>query len=472
MVTRPVVLLAAILMTASLSIPFISSEDPFADSTSHVIFYDGDGNVLSEGDWNYRDIPYCIKVPSAPAGMHFIGWSTEEGSTVPETILPVESDIGYHPVFASADSVHSVEFDPDNGSDVPRVVYCLKGSEYTVPALEEMGFSVKYDRGPFILDGWCSESGNVLSPGDSFVPSSDISLKASWIRSVPVSPVFEKDLEPTLEIERFSDAVLSVTCDDTEGDGLSYEWFLKGGSEASSVATGPQMPLPDTMTSHPGVYTVYVDVTNLDRSAVTKEVTVRSTECVITVEPTYILTVSGTDIVQNLSEGDVVPVPKPAMDGHTLTDISMPNGVSVFDDDTITMPAHDVILIPTWVSDMYDVRFVSEGTSVWQGQYGHGEVITMIAAPLREGYAFQGWYLGNVPYSVGSNLTVTTDVDLVAVWSPETPSCTVDGDERTGVTTVLGSEGVLYWYDSDGVRYLPGETVNVDDGQIYTPVLL
>ena len=469
MVVKPVVVMATILMTAMLLVPFISLDDYSADSTCHVIFYDGEGNVLDERDWAYRVIPYCVDDPSAPDGERFVGWSTDPNPTSSQDMMPVESDTEFYPVFVSSDSVYSITFDPMNDVDQPRELYKAKGSSFTIPGLDELGFVVKDDYGSFVLDSWSDAAGSRYSVGDVVVVSSDMSLTASWVRLLPVLPMFEVDLPSSMVVERFDEASLSVKCNDIEGDGLTYEWYLDDGISESFLATGPQMPLPDTMVSYPGEYMVYVKVTNTDRTAVSKAITVDSNVCTVTVRPSYLLSICGTDYVSLHSEGNVVDLTSVKKDGHTLVDILLPDGTPV-SDGKVTIPGYDLVLTPVWQKEMYDVTYLSEGNILFEGTYAYGDMIPLMGAPVKDGFEFEGWSYSDDLYQPSYNLRVESDLTFEAKWIPASASCVVDGAGVSGDTYVLGSEGVLYWYDSDGIRYLPGETVRIKDGCTYTSV--
>ena len=469
MVVKPAVVMAVLLLTATVLVPFISFDDYSADSTCHIIFYDGGGNVLDERDWAYRAIPYCVDDPSAPEGKRFIGWSTDPDSSSSSNMAPVESDTVFYPVFVPSDSVYSITFDPMNGTSQPKVLYKAKDSSFIVPGLDELGFTVKDDHGPFILYSWSDASGSEYSSGDVIEVSSDTVLTASWIRSHPVAPTFEIDLPSSMVVERFDDVMLSVECDEIEGDGLTYEWYLDDGVSVSSIATGPLMPLPVTMISHPGEYTVYVKVTNTDRTAVSKAITVESNVCTVTVRPSYLLSIHGTDYVSMHSEGDVVNIPSLEKEGHDLMDILMPDGTPVVDG-KVTIPGYDLVLTPVWQRGMYDVVFISEGDVLLEDTYAYGDMVSLMGAPVKVGSVFKGWSYGGILYQPSDNMRVESSMTFESVWEPASVSCTIDGVEVSGDMCTLGSEGILYWYDSDGIRYLPGETIRIKDGCTYTSV--
>ena len=470
MVAKPIVLSVTLVMVIMVALPFVSLDDMSADSMMHVTFYDSDGNVLQESDWTYRTVPYCVESPSAPEGMRFVGWSTISGSDAVMDILPVESDIGYHPVYLPTDSVYGVTFDPENGIDEPRVMYHAKDSIVTIPTLDALGFSTKYDHGPFILDTWMPESGLEQDVGSTFILSSDTMLVAEWIRSVAVTPEFDNDLPSSISIDRFDDYTLSVSCTCVDGDSLTYEWFLRGVSEDTSLGIGSIFHIPDTIASFPGTYIVYVRATNLDRSAVVDMSYADSNMCSITVDATYLLSIHGTDTISEHHAGDSVGITFPFKEGHVLVDLLLPDGTSVFDDDFLIMPSYDVTLKPVWEKDVCRIEYRSEGSVTDVMDVTYGELISLSAGPIRGGYGFSGWTCRGNTFDACTNVCVTSDMVFEACWVPNVPSCMVDGVRYEGDSVVLGSEGVLYWYDQNGIRYLPGETVAVEDGQSFLPI--
>lgn len=471
MVARDSLVLAAILLAVVIVLPLVPSEDPSADSMFHVTFYDSDGSILSEGDWTYRSVPYCVYDPVAPDGTRFVGWCTSASSDVAEPIVPVEHDTIYYPVFMATDSVYGVTFDPSNDTDVPRTLYGERGSVLTIPTLQVLGFDVKYDRGPFILDVWSSPT-DEYAVGQGLELTGDLYLTASWIRSVAVTPEFDEDLPSEVSMDRFSDDGLHVSCTETDGDGITFEWFLRDSSGDTSIGTGPTMSLPDTIVSFPGIYTVFVRATNIDHTAVTETASADSTVCSVTVRGQYVLSVLGTGLTSIHAAGESVTVPEPHREGHSLVGISRSDGIPMSDGNTFVMPGYDLILIPEWEAYVCTVRFFSGEEVIDSDDLAHGTLIQLPVAPVREGSVLKGWSIEGVIHQPGTNVLVRDDMDVHAVWAPLQPECTVDGEAYVGETLVLGAEGVLYWYDSDGTRYLPGETVTVTDGQAFISVPL
>lgn len=76
-------------------------------------------------------------------------------------------------------------------------------------------------------------------------------------------------------------------------------------------------------------------------------------------------------------------------------------------DKTVTVPVKKI---------EYTVIFNSNGGSAVENQtVKHGEKATQPAAPTRENYRFDGWYLGNEAYDF--NTPVTGNIELVAQWT-------------------------------------------------------
>jgi hypothetical protein len=97
-------------------------------------------------------------------------------------------------------------------------------------------------------------------------------------------------------------------------------------------------------------------------------------------------------------------------------------------------------------------------------------MISIMGAPVKDGFVFKGWSHGGILYQPSDNMRVESSMTFESVWEPASVSCMIDGVGVSGDTYTLGSEGILYWYDSDGIRYLPGETIRIKDGCTYTSV--
>ena len=83
---------------------------------------------------------------------------------------------------------------------------------------------------------------------------------------------------------------------------------------------------------------------------------------------------------------------------------------------TVDPETGDIIYTIVWKDKTYTVTFNSNGGSAVEGQtVKHGETAAQPAAPARDGYTFNGWYLNGVAYDF--NTPVTENITLEARWT-------------------------------------------------------
>ena len=95
----------------------------------------------------------------------------------------------------------------------------------------------------------------------------------------------------------------------------------------------------------------------------------------------------------------------------------------------------DVTLVAHWNINQYTVTFNSDGGSaVPEVKQNYNTTINTFAVPTREGYTFDGWYVGevkqNAPYTITSNVT------LVARWTIRQYTVTFNSDGGSAVPEV------------------------------------
>ena len=76
----------------------------------------------------------------------------------------------------------------------------------------------------------------------------------------------------------------------------------------------------------------------------------------------------------------------------------------------------NITLYARWTTESHTVSFNSDGGSTVDNiTVNHGEKVTAPEAPTKYGYAFAGWYVGDIAYDF--NKAVTADVALTAKWN-------------------------------------------------------
>ena len=75
----------------------------------------------------------------------------------------------------------------------------------------------------------------------------------------------------------------------------------------------------------------------------------------------------------------------------------------------------NITLVPTWDILVHTVRFLNyDQSEISRSSVNHGSKATRPNNPLRYGYTFKDWYLGDLPYDF--NYAVYEDVNLIAHW--------------------------------------------------------
>ena len=84
--------------------------------------------------------------------------------------------------------------------------------------------------------------------------------------------------------------------------------------------------------------------------------------------------------------------------------------------DSITMPAEDVVLYATYEAKEYKIRYNSNGAgSVPTETYKCDETVAALPEVSKEGYTFLGWYEGETKVEAGFNMPAR-DINLEAKW--------------------------------------------------------
>ena len=97
-----------------------------------------------------------------------------------------------------------------------------------------------------------------------------------------------------------------------------------------------------------------------------------------------------------------------------------------------TAVSANITLRAKWTKTIYIVTFDSNGgNAVSPQQIGSGEKATEPTPPTRDGYVFDGWYLGENKWSFDS--AITANITLDAKWTSEKVTIVFDYDDYSGV---------------------------------------
>lgn len=108
-----------------------------------------------------------------------------------------------------------------------------------------------------------------------------------------------------------------------------------------------------------------------------------------------------------------------------------------------------------------------------------GEVLTLKSAPVREGYVFKGWKVGEQLYDAEATYTITADVVFEAVWNVIYSYEYVGGygsgelekDETLKIADAPKAEGCSFGGWSDGVTvWQPGDAYTITADVEFTPI--
>jgi len=135
-------------------------------------------------------------------------------------------------------------------------------------------------------------------------------------------------------------------------------------------------------------------------------------------------------------------------------------GSSVYADGQLYGFGSSLSLFAQWTPDVYTLTYSAGGGSVTPDSvnYTVGESALTLAAPLWDGYTFEGWNtapnFSGVSYAQGSVYTPTANTTLYAQWSPDVYIVTYDG-EGAVVSPAFASFTV-----GTGALTLPGTALN------------
>ncbi len=132
---------------------------------------------------------------------------------------------------------------------------------------------------------------------------------------------------------------------------------------------------------------------------------------------------------QNIEEGGVAVKPTdPTQTGYAF--LGWYDGTTLFDFNTVITA--NITLTAKWEAINRTVTFNSDGGSdVSQQIVLDGSKATKPTNPTKEGFTFDGWYDGTVLFNF--NTAITSDITLIAKWTPITYKVTFNSDGGSNV---------------------------------------
>ena len=381
--------------------------------------------------------------------MTFTGWYTDEGCTEPfDWTTRISSPVTIYAGWQ--ESVHhTVTFDVDGGSVGLDAVSVADGGSLTLPPYDG-------EKEGYTFTGWMV--GNVqYSVGDSITVTSDLTVKAVWtVRQYTVS--FDSDVpsqtvdhgqkaalptEPTRSGYTFVQWTLNGSAYDfdtpvTQDTSLVAQWQVvtytvsfdpNGGSSVSpqTVEYGGKATIPTTPTRSGYTFVQWtLDGTAYDFDTVlTGDITlVASWRANTPIEPddTYHIVTFDSDGGSSVSSkrviegGSVVRPEDPVREGYTFIGWFVGDSEYDFSSPVIS----DITLIAHWDAITHTVTFDSDGgSSVDQQTIPYGGKAIEPMAPVKEGFTFIGWFIGDTGYDFDT--VVSEDIVLTAHWTEDEP---------------------------------------------------
>ena len=140
---------------------------------------------------------------------------------------------------------------------------------------------------------------------------------------------------------------------------------------------------------------------------------------------------------QVVNEGGKAIAPTtPTKEGYTFAGWYV--GETAYDFDAAVNA--DVALKAKWTLNTYTVTFDADnGTESTTATVNHGDAAAAPEAPVKAGYTFGGWYLGEAAYDFAT--AVTGDIALKAVWTVNQYTITFDTDGGSEIAPIVQDFG-------------------------------
>ena len=391
-------------------------------------------------------------------GYSFIGWFTDVDCTVEyDWSSNVTSPVTLYAGWSKVKVYHQVSFDVDGGSVDVASESIVHGGTFTFPAYS--GVKEGYD-----FAGW--KVGDVAySAGDTIEVPSDITVKAVWtIRQYTVifdSGIDAQTVDHGQKAIRPEDPVragykfVRWTLDGSEYDfdtpiigniSLVAEWDAitytvtfdsNGGSSVVSqiVNYGGKAVAPSDPTRSGYTFVRWAlngsafDFDTILTGDITLVAVWNANSTVVPSDTYYTVTFDsngGSDVSsKRVIEGGKVTEPDdPVREGYTF--------IGWFIDGTeydfSSVVRSNITLVAQWDAITYTVAFDTDGGSAVDLQtVPHGGKVSMPQDPVKEGYTFAGWFIGDSEYD--PDAVVTADINITAHWTENEPTDPEGGDD-------------------------------------------
>lgn len=382
--TKTIVVMAVLLVAAFAGIAVTDDSDAAAGDTVTYSF-SMDGSAPVEKDVKVGEtfeFPDLAELGlTAPDGKQLAGW-TADGTTydVGQSVtVPDEGDMTFTAVLEDVGVSATTTVSYQIGDRTYQTTE--SGETITLRTIEALGATVPQGKQ---FTGWkVGDTSTVLSAGSTVTADSAKGVTyIAQFEDVVYTVTFDVDGVKTTVTGTYNSAIPATSIPDTDKEGYIFAGWKVG--DADPIQTLP---------------------------AITGDVTYVAT---YTVDYKVSFVVEGTTILTTSISQMTIPE-DPARDGYEFSGWAV-DGQIVDPVEFVRTAAGDVTFTASWRADTLTVTFVSEGGTVLTQtvEYGDKAVIPAME-PVKDGFEFVGWMLGEVLFDFSS--PVTEDITLTAAFS-------------------------------------------------------
>ena len=368
-------------------------------ANKYTIIYDPNGGSVTLGGKEVTyDLAYGNLVIPIREGYTFTGWYFN-GNKVDNNTL-VNTTVNHTLVASWSKNKYIVTFDSNGGTNVDsiEVYYNDLIDEPTTPT------RIGHTFGGWYLDGEEFSFSNSM-------PARNITLKAKWkVNSTTIG--FDTNGGSIIDaiIQNYGTTVIAPQDPTREGYTFAGWYADEELIEGYIFTTMPADGITVYAKWTANTYIVTYDANDGEVTPTTKEVT------------------------YDLAYGELA---EPTREGYTFNGWYL-NGVKVTSTTIVkTVSAHT--LVADWIANTYIVTYDANGGEVTTSNkevtydLAYGELLT----PTREGYTFNGWYLGTNEITSSTIVNTASNHTLVADWIANTYKITLDKNNGEGQDRVI-----------------------------------
>ena len=333
-----------------------------------------------------------VTAPKAPTknGYAFAGWYV--GETAYDFNKAVTADVALTAKWNAIEYTISYVLNGGTNADDAITTFTVESDEITLLAPTREGYS---------FDGWYNaetggEEVTVIEAGST----GNITLYARWT------------------VNRYSvtlnGANVSGSGNGEAEHGAIYTYKLSA-VNGYSLPDDVTIMIGDNLLEYGYSYDKASGVITIEAGRITDDVVISANGVINTYTVTFNTDGGSAVQSQTVAHGDKAAMPEraPEKDGYKFAGWYVGETEFKFDETEIT---ENITITAKWVINTYTVSFNSDGGStVEEITVNHGEKVTAPEAPTKDGYAFAGWYVGDIAYDF--NTAVTADVALTAKWN-------------------------------------------------------